>query len=251
MLYRMDKLIGMSITASDGEVGTVNDVYFDDNLWVVRYLVIQTGSWFEDKKVLISPFSVTGIDWDLRVICVDQTRWGVRSSPPFDSNKPVSRQHEIEFLANHGYPHYWSGPLLWGESLYPVTSGGLVPHVNEALPGYTEAPADRHLRSAQEVTGYHLQASGDAVGHLQDFLVESETWAIRYIVVDTRNWWPGKYVAIPSQWIKSVEWDEKLVHVDVTPDEVQHAPEYDPVLELSRAQEISLYQHYQRPGYWQ
>jgi len=251
MLYRMEKLIGMSIATSDGEIGKVKDIYFDDHRWAARYLVVETGGWLDDRQVLISPFAVKSIDFAHRIVQVNLTRQQVKGSPSFDTNKPVSRQHEIEFHSSYGYPYYWSGPLLWGESLYPVTPTGVVPHINDAPPGGTEAPADRHLRSAREVTGYHLQASGDAVGHLEDFLVEDESWAIRYLIVDTHNWWPGKHVVIPPQWIKGLDWDDKLVNVDVTPDAVQHAPEYDPSLEFSRAHELSLYQHYEQPGYWQ
>jgi sporulation protein YlmC with PRC-barrel domain len=250
MLYRMDKLIGMSIAASDGEIGKVSDVYFDDHFWAARYLVVKTGGYFDDRQVLISPRVVTGIDWDQRILHVGLTRQKVKASPPFDTDKPVARQHEAELAGYYGYPGHWSGPLLWGESLYPVTQAGEVPHVNEALPGCDERPADRHLRSAKEVTGYHLQASGDAVGHLEDFLVESDSWLIRYIVVDTRNWWPGKHVVISPQWIKGLDWDNKLVNVDVTPNTVKLAPKYEPNHEYSREIEVLLYEHYERPGYW-
>jgi hypothetical protein len=100
------------------------------------------------------------------------------------------------------------------------------------------------------VSGYRLQATDEAMGHLQDFLFDEESWAIRYIVVDTRNWWPGKQVVIPPQWVKRLDWPEKIVSVDVARDTVRAAPEYDPALEFSREQEQRLYQHYQRPGYW-
>jgi len=251
MLYRMEKLIGMSIAASDGEIGRVKDIYFDDHRWAARYLVVQTGGWLEDKKVLISPYAITGIDWDLRVVQVDLTRQRVKASPSLDTNKPVSRQHEMEFSGYYGYPYYWSGPFSWGESLYPLLPTGAVAHVNQVVPGRAELPADGHLRSAREVTSYNIQATDDSIGHLEDFLVDDESWAIRYLVVDTKNWWPGKHVVIPPQWIKRLDWDEMRVHVDVTRDTVQHAPEYDPSLEFSRAGETSLYQHYARASYWQ
>jgi len=250
MLYRMEKLIGMSIAASDGEVGKVKDVYFDDQRWAARYLVVQTGSWLDDRKVLISPYVITGIDWILRVVQVDLTMDKVKTSPSFNTNKPVSRQHEMELSGYYGFPYYWSGALQWGETLYPMVPTGAPARINEALPGRAELPADQHLRSAREVTSYHIQATDASIGHLEDFLVDEESWAIRYLVVDTRNWWPGKHVVIPPQWISRLDWDEMRVHVDVTRDAVQHAPEYDPTLELSRTNEASLYRHYERAGYW-
>ena len=251
MLYRLEKLIGMSINASDGELGKVKDIYFDDHRWAVRYLVVDTGGWLDDRKVLISPFSVQKIDWDQRGIHVHLTRQQVKDSPSVNTDKPVSRQHEMEFLGYYGYPGYWGGPLLWGAIPYPVLPALAMPAVNEAWAGHAEAPADSHLRSAGEVTGYHLQATDHSIGHLQDFLVDDENWAIRYVVVDTRNWWPGKHVVIPAQWIKQLDWSENVVKVDVTRETVQSAPEFDPDLEFTRAYETNLHRHYRRPGYWQ
>lgn len=252
MLYRMEKLIGMTIGASDGEIGKIKDIYFDDARWAARYLVVDTGGWLEQRNVLFSPFSIERIDWDLRIVHVRLTRQQVRSSPSYDTDKPVSRQHEMEFLAYYGYPGYWGGPLLWGAIPYPVMPVHALPPVNEALPEDAEAaPLDSHLRSAVEVTGYNLRATDDTIGHLQDFMIDDQSWAIRYIVVDTRNWWPGKHVVIPPQWIRQLDWSENVVNVDVSRDTVRQAPEFDPALEFSRDYETSLHRHYRRPGYWE
>jgi sporulation protein YlmC with PRC-barrel domain len=252
MLYRMEKLIGMTIGASDGEIGKIKDVYFDDHRWAARYLVVDTGGWLEQRKVLISPFSVNRIDWDLRVVHVNLSRERVKRSPGIDTDKPVSRQHEIEFFGYYGYPGYWGGPLLWGAMPYPVLPAAVADlPVNEALPGHSEAPIDSHLHSAAEVTGYHIHATDVSIGHVEDFTIDSESWAIRYMVIDTRNWWPGKHVVIPPQWIKRLDWPERLVYVAVDGDTVQNAPEYDPSLEFSREHETKLYRYYRQPGYWE
>ena len=224
MLYRMEKLIGLSIQAADVEVGKIKDIYFDDHLWAVRYLVVDTGRWLDGPEVLIPPITVQGIDWDKRTIQVRLTRRQVRTSPHVDTDKPVSRQHDVDFFDYHGYPCYRSGP---------------------------RALADPHLRSANDVIGYHLRTTSDSVGHLEDFLVDDASWSIRYIVVDTRSWSPGKHVVIPPQWISGLDWADKTVVVDVARDMVQGAPEYDPATDFSRPLEASLHQHYQRPGYWQ
>ena len=251
MLYRMEKLIGMTIGAYDGEIGKIKDVYFDDQRWAVRYLIVDAGSWLEDRKVLISPIAVGNIDWDKGVVHVKLTRQQVKDSPPIDTDKPVSRQHELEYSGYYGYPDYWNGSMLWGATPFPVMPIAIMPVADDVLSRNIDAPTDPHLRSASEVSGYSLQATDDSIGHLQDFVLDDASWAVRYIVVDTRNWWPGKHVVIPPQWIKRLDWPEKVVHVDVTRDTVKGSPEYDPTLELSRAQEETLYRHYQRNGYWQ
>src|ERR1700730_4195433 len=118
-LYRMEKLIGLSIHASDGELGKVQDVYFDDYRWTARYLVVDAGTWLEERRVLISPISVENIDWDRRSIPVRLTRQQVSASPHIDTDKPISRQHEMDLLDYYGYPNYWGGPFMWGTTSYP------------------------------------------------------------------------------------------------------------------------------------
>ena len=248
MLHRMEKLVGLTIGAYDGEIGKIKDVYFDDRRWAARYLVVDAGSWLEDRRVLISPIAVGNIDWDKGIVHVKLSRQQVKDSPPIDTDKPVSRQHELEFLGYYGYPDYWGGSMLWGATPFPVMPISPMP-VDDVVTA-DGGPGDPHLRSAAEVSGYRLQATDEAMGHLQDFLFDEESWAIRSIVVDTRNWWPGKQVVIPPQWVKRLDWPEKIVSVDVARDTVRAAPEYDPALEFSREQEQRLYQHYQRPGYW-
>lgn len=252
MLYRMEKLIGMSIRASDGEIGKVKDVYFDDHRWGARYLVVDTGGRLAGPKVLISAISVASIDWEKSVVQIGLTRQQVEASPPIDTDKPVSRQHEVDFLGYYGYPSYWGGPFMWGTTSYPypMSPTAALPPVNEALGERARAPGDPHLRSAMEVIGYHLQTTNALMGHVEGLLVDNESWAIRYIVVDTRNWWPGKHVVISPEWITRVDWAERLVPVDVARDAVQGAPEYHPGMDFSRAHETNLYRHYQRPSYW-
>ena len=251
MLHRTENLIGMHIHASDGDIGKVEDVYFDDQRWAVRYLVVETGGWLLDRKVLISPFAVKKVDWVNRIVKIELNQKQVKESPHVDTDKPVSRQHETDLLSYYGYPNYWNGLFLWGTLPYPITPTEIIQPVNDIESGQPVVTGDPHLRSMQEVVGYHLHATDGSIGHLDDFLLDSTSWAIRYIVVDTRNWWPGKHVVIPPQWIKQLDWVEKIVTVDVTRDTVQRASEYDPEIEFSRELEADLYRHSQRPNYWQ
>jgi sporulation protein YlmC with PRC-barrel domain len=248
MLYRLDQWLGWPIVASDGDIGRLKDVYFDDHRWTVRYLVVETGEWLSGRKVLIPAVAVQSIDRERRVALVQPDRQQVKASPPIDADQPVSRQHETELLDHYGYPYYWRGPLLWGATAYTADPLGLVPPVSNAPGKQGEAPIDPHLRSANEVTGYHLQTTHDPLGHIEDFLLDTANWAIRYLVVDTCNWLPGRHVVIPPQWIKGVDWTERVVNVGVTRDVVETAPEYHSDLDFSRAYAANLYRHYQRPA---
>lgn len=254
MLHRMDKLIGLSVIASDGEVGTVGDLYFDDHRWAVRYLTVETGSWLDSRKVLISPLAIDSVDYGKSTIGVRLSRQQVRGSPDIDTRKPVSRQHEISYFNYYGYPDYLSGPLLWGLTPYPVIpANGSLPLTSEGLAEVASAYDNQdasHLRSAGDIRNWRLQASDEAFGHLEDFILDSGSWALRYMVVETSNFWIGKHVVIPVQWITKLDQDESQVFVDVLSTQIRNAPEYDANIELSRDYETQLFGHYRRQGYW-
>ena len=261
MLRSMKDLEQYAIGATDGPIGHVKDFYFDDEAWVIRYLVVETGSWLSSRKVLISPMSIRQPDWAGRRLPVAITRAQVENSPDIDTDKPVSRQHELEYLGYYGYPYYWGGEGLWGEGMSPYALLPLDPGVSRAVRRLDEAAAaraerehlrndDPHLRSCQAVVGYHIHASDGEIGHVSGLLVDEATWAIRYLVVNTSNWWLGHEVLIAPPWISGVHWSDRSVSVGLTRESVKNAPPYDSTAELNRQREESLYAHYGRNGYW-
>lgn len=225
MVETARNLLGFKILATDGEIGAVQDLYFDDVSWIVRYLVADTGGWLTGRKVLISPVNVTTPDWRQHELAVRLTREQVENSPPVDADKTVSRQHETELAKYYGWPAYWSAenpPIPMGAIGVP----GAVPPPRDEIPEKPEKRrAGPHLRSAKEVLGYHIQAMDGEIGHVEDFVVDPKQWRIRAMVIDTRNWLPGKKVAIPPLWIDDVRWDERKVHVRLHRDEVKVGPE--------------------------
>jgi hypothetical protein len=251
MLRSVRELEKYSIGATDGLIGHVKDLYFDDRAWVIRYLIVDTGAWLSSRKVLISPFSIREPDTARRVFPVSITRQQVKDSPSVDTEKPVSRQHELLYLGYYGYPYYWGGAGLWGEGSYPGTmlSGVGVAGAEDA-DRQRHSGDDPHLRSCEAIIRYHIQASDGEIGHVEGFLVDEQTWAIRYLVVNTSNWWMGHSVLIAPQWIERVSWAEAAVTVSLTQKAVQEAPPYDPAVPLEREAEIGIYRHYGRAGYW-
>ena len=206
------------VNATDGEIGRVKDVYFDDAAWAVRYLVVETGTWLARRKVLISPYSLVVPIVDGRAIDVSLTRAQVKGSPTIDTHKPVSRQHERAHLSYYGHPEYWSGSGLWGDQPCPAASS-VAPRLfeREELSDLLANPDDSHLRSAARVTGYHVQAADGGIGHVDDFIVDDASWAIRYLSVDTHNWWPGgKKVFVATGWIGRIDWTTRKVHTVLT-----------------------------------
>ena len=257
MLRSEKKLEGFTIGAIDGPIGKVKDFYFDDEAWVVRYLVVDTSRWLGGRDVLISPYSLGTPDWEGKLLPVRITRDQVRNSPGIDSDRPISRQFERSYLGYYDYPYYWGSTGLWGAGNYP----GTVPLGLEADPydryqGYLRAPTDRdagndpHLRSCDAVNGYHIVASDGEIGHLDGYLMDDATWSIRYLVVNTSNWWMGHQVLISPEWIDSVSWADSTVTTNVDRDAVRKAPIYDPDAPPVREYEGALYGHYSRSGYW-
>lgn len=259
MIRSASELKGYTIRASDGDIGEVMQFYFDDEKWTIRYLVADTGGWLMGRKVLISPAALGRVDWNSRTLGVNMTKERVENSPSIDTDRPVSRQHESAYYDYYGYPYYWSGPYVWGPVAYPVYP----PIAPGAAPGAAGAPStvdrelaaarqseDVHLRSTMEVTNYYIEASDGDIGHVEDFLIDDESWTIRYIVIDTRNWWPGKKVLVSPEWIRSVSWSDARVHIDLPRDKIKNGPEYDPSLPLTRDYETQLHKHYGRSEYW-
>ena len=253
MLREVTKLRGAVLRAQDGEIGSVDDILFDDELWTARYLVVNTGGWLNGRKVLIAPAALGLLDGDRQALRVKLTRDQVEGSPGVDTDKPVSRQWETDYHDYYGWPYYWGGiglsggMTLSGVQLARAANGGTSQQEADERARDHESARDQqdvHLRSAQEVTGYGIEARDGHLGHVDDFLIDDETWKIRYLAVDTRDWWPGKKVLLPLDWIGRVSWPDRTVATEVTRDQVQNGPEWDPREPISRAFEGQLARYY-------
>jgi hypothetical protein len=245
MLYKTKTLQGYQLNSRDGEIGKVSEFYFDDRYWTIRYLVANTGIWLTGRQVLISPYALGAVDHAAKNITVDLTKKQIVDSPPLESNKPVSRQFEASYHGHYGWPTYWGGSYSWGDYPFPQRD-----RTKWVQPARGEEPWDPALRSTHDVTGHHLQATDGEIGHVVDFVVDPENWAIRYLIAGTRNWWPGKEVLISPRWIDRVSWSEAKVFVSLSREEIKHSPGYRDDSVLDRDYETILHAHYDRPGYW-
>jgi hypothetical protein len=264
MIFSIYGVRGATLRATDGTVGAVEDFYIDDATWHVRYLVADTGGWLGGRLVLITPAVLGAFDMAQREFPVSLTRDQVEHSPDIATDKPVSRQQESRLHDYYGWTPYWPG-FGAGMAAAPAPMPGI------AAPAYTGDPVlshvdadavaaaqarsrsdegDPHLRSAREITGYYIQATDGDIGHVEDFLADDADWAIRYMIVDTRNWLPGKKVLISPQWIEDVSWSENRVRVDLTRDQIRRGPEYDPATPIDRDYENRLFSFYGRAPYW-
>lgn len=267
MLRSMNDLEKYTIAASDGHVGMVKDVLFDDLTWVVRYFVVETGTWLRNRKVLISPISIQKPNRWEHILPVLITTDQVKDSPEIDTDQPVSRQHEMDYLGYYGYPYYWGGAGLWAGGMYPyLMHPGYIDSLNgndeihkaelahhaarTSVSHQNHQNKDPNLRSCKTIIDYHIHAKDGDIGHIAEILVEENTWAVRYLVINTSNWWGGHQVLISPEWIKDVNWLDKSITLNLTRQLVKDSPEYDSTEQMNRHQEAEIYEHYGLTGYW-
>ena len=247
MLRSLKDLERYAVSATDGDIGRVVDFLLDDEHWTIRYLVVETGRLFDERRVLISPISFRQPDWQTNRFHVALTIDKVKNSPSVDVDRPVSRQHERDYYAYYGYPYYWGSVGPWGMGAYPsLLSGGTR---NEVV-DHSDQSGDVHLRSAHEVRGYHVQGNDEAIGHVADFIVDDETWQIRYLAIDTSNWWVSRKVLVAPRWASRIDWADRKVYVDLSRHEIKNSPEWTPSAAINREYEARLYDYYGRPVYW-
>lgn len=245
MLIKTKALAGYKLHCLDGEIGKVDEFYFDDKHWTIRYLVANTGNWLTGRQVLISPYALKAVDKGGQTIAVNLTKKQIEESPSLDTDKPVSQQFEMSYYGYYGWPAYWGGTFMWGN--YPSIMRDPEQWKNTPQEHKTW---DLNLRSTHEVRGYHIQAKDGEIGHIEDFIIDDETWAIRYLIIDTQNWWPGKKVLLSPKWINRVSWGESKAFIDLPRDTIKQSPEYTDGALLSRDYETELHHHYKRQGYW-
>ena len=255
MLQVVSNLIGFSIEAQDGPLGSVNDFLFDDTTWKTRWLVIDTGHWLTGRKVLVHPSSIGQIDYERRTIAVALTKAQVEGSPDILQDRPVSRQMQSSLYGYYGWDPYWGGGM-YGSGLYAdgMYGGGLgvLPFNRMGMAGGSDLAledGDPHLRSVKEVKGYHIHATDGDIGHVQDLLIDSTGWGLRYLIVATSNWWVGQHVLISPYAVKEVDWLGQHIRLDVDRAKVKASPAWDPIAEIGEGYERQLHSHYDWPGY--
>ena len=263
MLCNVSDLCTYTLAATDGRIGPLRDLYVDDLTWTVRFLVARMDAAAAPRYVLIAPPAIAGVDRTAKLLLASLTRQQVNDSPDVDTEKPVSRQHEVEQYGYYGFPFYWGEPALWGNGGGPGMS--LSGHDGLKLPDgsadqrkFAEAQRelhrqrgdDPHLRSCRALNGYHIHATDGGIGHVAGIIVDDEAWVIRYLVVDTSDWWLGHQVLIAPQWISEISWLEATVALDMTRGAIKSAPPYDARALPDRLYESRIHDHHGRTAYW-
>jgi hypothetical protein len=242
MLRSLKEIMKYRIAAIDGEIGSAKDFYFDDHTWAIRYLVADTGHWLTGRQVLLSPVAIASSDWSARQLHVNLSKDQIEKSPGIEADRPVSRQMEYELGSHFGWPIYWGGPVTPARPV-PATAASGVMETDRR-------EGDPSLHSVHDVRGYHIEASDGSIGHVDDFIATDEDWVIRYMIVDTRNWLPGRKVLVAPWMVQAILSQDRKVQVDLTQEQIKGSPKYDPATAVNREYEAMYYDYYGRPAYW-
>lgn len=251
MLHSLNDLKRFSLDATDGTLGSVHDLYFEDVDWTVRYLVANSGFWFFGREVLLNVGTLGKPNLERDTIPVSMTRKQIKEAPSSSSDKPVSEQ-----MNGGELPPFLSAPESMPiPAFFPLT--GFAPLATSSA-GTAEAAvrraeiarADPHLRSANEIEGYHIAAADGDVGKVRDVIVDREQWRIRYLSVDTGGWLSGHEVVLSVDWIDAIDWHERSLTVPVRKKAIEDSPPLASLADLERSYEERLYQSYGYPAYW-
>jgi uncharacterized protein YrrD len=249
MKRSLKKLEGFTLRETDGEIGKVEDFYFDDQSWTIRYLIVRTGGWLSERKVLISPSVLQQADWDNKEFPVKLTKKQIENSPDIDTEKPVSRQQEEQLASYYPWEGYWGtdvdehGAGIFGMMPSELYQSGNV-QVQNPQNNVSDEHSDPHLRSADELKGYAIHTTDGQIGKVDDFIIDDRNWKINFLVVDTGTWLDRDKVLLSTKWITGVKWDNSVVIVNISTDAVQNSPDYDESQLNDNLYEKNLYNHY-------
>ena len=265
MLNSISRVSGTPVRARDGDMGQVSQAYFDDRDWTIRYLVVNTGNWLTGREVLISPLAFHHrLHGDPR-LHLSLTQAQVRNRPQMSPNRPASRQPEPSLPRYCEYPADGNGDGDGdgdddGDRHWDM---GAVPYPSrvDALPVELEfnpvmldrdfRPEDVHLRSSAHVKGYEIQATDDSIGTVQDFVYDEESWTIRYLLVDTRRWWPGgRKVLINMRCADRIDGSTHTFHLRLTRAQILASPTCADLALTQHDREQRLQARHQNPGDW-
>ncbi|MBF0503009.1 MAG: PRC-barrel domain containing protein [Candidatus Riflebacteria bacterium] len=230
MLRSVNSLIGYSITVSEGKFGEVSEFAFDSTTWTLRYLVVESGRWLSGRIFLISPAALGNLDWPMQTFLVNLTMEQIRTSPEIAMEKPVTRQLETELFNHYHWPAYWTSK-----------------EITESTDHSPPQPSADDLHLCDTHTTFGIHAVDGEIGHVEDYIVNTDNWSLNFLVVRTANWLPGKKVLISPQLINHLDYANKTLYVNLTKEAVENSLEFDPTRLVNTLYEAHLYDYYGRP----
>ena len=262
MLFAVSGLLGCPVEASDGEVGAVKDFLFDDQTWKLRWMAVDVGDWLPGRRVFIHPSAIAPLTLPPKsklpmmspgeklALTVNLTKEQIGAGPNVPENEPVTRDMETLLYDYYAWDPYWGASHFGGAALpnaeSQIVGGAARREADAEIPPLDGAD---HLHSVAEFKGYYVHALDGDIGHVENLFADDANWEIRYLVIATRNWWPGKVVQLSPYAVKDIDWFAEHVNMKVTREQVRSAPAWDPLAMADEASEDELHRHFGWPGY--
>jgi len=244
MLRHASKIIGCDVASSDGSVGKIHDILFDEVSWNFRFVVADVGSWLGGERVLLPFASVGEIDEEQRLLHIPLTKEEIEHSPSVSTCTTASEEAEVLM------GKYWMWTTTSVARLPREVAGVMDSEATVGEKAEVEETVQSRLRSVRETDGYHIAAPDGDIGHLKELVADNDTWQIQYLVVNAGNWLLQRNVLIPRTALESIHWADRKVHLSITREEIRNSPEYDPKQMVERDYEQALHGHYRQKPYW-
>jgi len=262
MLFAASGLEGSPVKASDGEIGAVKDFLFDDRTWTIRWMEVETGLWLPGRRVLIHPSAIAPLALPPKPalpmmsfgkeleLAVNLTRAEIEAGPQARADEPVTRQMESLLYDYYGWDPYW-GVTHFGAGALPNAEQQIVPEAARRDADAEEFPPEdvSGFHGVASISGYHVHASDGDIGHVENVLADDSNWEIRYLIIATRNWLPGKVVQISPYAVRDINWFGDSINMNITREQVRSAPAWDPLAIVDKTTEDALHRHFGWPGY--
>ena len=249
MLRPFASLRGCSLTASDGEIGTVYEFYFDDKRWTVRYLVVDIGSWLDAGLVLVSPEALAETDSDAGTIHVNLSKEEVRCAAAAESDSPVSLQEKetVQRREELALPTVTAARTQQGAfapaSRFTKDARDSAAHSSSR----NLRCGDPHLRSSGALTKrYAIRSQNGIIGTVDDFIVDDREWRVNYFVIHVGGWLFGKRILLEPEWVKQISADEQEICVDLPRCAMKDAPRFNPFAPITQFDQQRLHYFYRR-----
>jgi hypothetical protein len=206
------------LQAEDGQAGAVKDVLFDDRRWKVRHFVVETGGLLSKHKVMVDPNEAETPDPDARILPVHLTKDQVKNHPDVQSDPP--RSHEFNKKRGPDAMRSSGAGAAVGTMPDATMLNAMGASTSYEMSG---VDTDPHLRSAGDVISYGLNAGGESIGKITDFLVDEDSWDVPFAVVKLDD----RMVLLPTSKVRNVGWPDKIVMTMVSPELLKAAPAFE------------------------
>jgi sporulation protein YlmC with PRC-barrel domain len=219
---RANEILGLMIRSADGEIGKVEDLLFDGEDWVVRYVVVDTWDWLPERNLVIPPAMLKGPELETRRFDLPMAKDTIADGAISKTGEELTRRIEASIFKHFKLAPYWAARVPGGAAMIADEL---------ADNGETDIETPPALKSFGETAGYEVVAGDGPIGHLSDIILDNQSWRISGILVDTTNWLRGGSAALNPRWITGVDGTARKVSIERTRDQVRNDPGYNPLPE--------------------